>query len=177
MSNQDYLQRVMAICTSLGIDTDHVRAKNLVMWNEPEVLVDAETRADGLVLQLTPEASHAWSVMRNAAGHDGVVLYLVSGYRSLERQHAIFKRKLADGVMLDAILQVNAPPGYSEHHSGRAIDIGTPDRKDLEQAFEDTRAFAWLNEHAPSHGFTLSFPPDNPFGYVYEPWHWLYTAG
>jgi hypothetical protein len=43
-----------------------------------------------------------------------------------------------------------------------------------EELFEDTAAFAWLNAHAADHGYTLSFPRDNPEGYIYEPWHWCF---
>ncbi|RTL24879.1 MAG: hypothetical protein EKK49_20850, partial [Rhodocyclaceae bacterium] len=35
-------------------------------------------------------------------------------------------------------------------------------------------AFVWLNAHAAGHGYTLSFPRNNPEGYLYEPWHWCF---
>ena len=74
------------------------------------------------------------------------------------------------------ILQVNAAPGYSEHHGGEALDIGTPGEPPAEESFETTPAFAWLSQHAARHGFSLSYPRDNPHGIVYEPWHWRFRA-
>src|SRR3546814_13583170 len=62
--------------------------------------------------------------MHDAAAIDGVELLLISAFRSIEFQAALVRDKLARGITIDEILMVNAPPGYSEHHSGRAIDIG-----------------------------------------------------
>ena len=71
-------------------------------------------------------------------------LEAISGYRSHDYQLGIFERKLARGQTVDEILTVNAAPGYSEHHSGCALDIGTPDEPPAEESFEQTPAFAWL---------------------------------
>ena len=74
--------------------------------------------------------------------------------------------------------EVSAPPGYSEHHTGYAIDIG--DGKvpatDLSPKFANTAAFRWLEQNAPRYSFELSFPPDNPQGISYEPWHWRFVG-
>ena len=82
------------------------------------------------------------------------------------------EKNLAQGLPLDAILRANAYPGFSEHHTGRAIDIGSPDCAHFEEIFETTREFLWLSEHAARFGFQLSYPRDNTAGIVYEPWHW-----
>ncbi|HPF74253.1 MAG TPA: D-alanyl-D-alanine carboxypeptidase family protein, partial [Xanthomonadaceae bacterium] len=66
-------------------------------------------------------------------------------------------------------------PGFSEHHSGNALDIGTPDEPPAEESFENTAAFDWLCENAPNFGFQLSYPRNNPHGIVYEPWHWCWS--
>lgn len=81
------------------------------------------------------------------------------------------------GQTLQQILQVNAAPGYSEHHSGDALDIGTPGEPPAEESFERTAAFAWLRAHAAGFGYRMSYPRDNPHGIVYEPWHWRWHAG
>ncbi|MFX5776691.1 D-alanyl-D-alanine carboxypeptidase family protein, partial [Acinetobacter baumannii] len=52
---------------------------------------------------------------------------------------------------------MNAAPGFSEHHSGHALDIGTPGDAPAEESFETTDAFAWLQAHAGGHGFHLSY--------------------
>nr|CCP41086.1 D-alanyl-D-alanine carboxypeptidase [Xanthomonas translucens pv. translucens DSM 18974] len=106
-----------------------------------------------------------------------MVLEAISGYRSHDYQLGIFARKFARGQALQQILQVNAAPGYSEHHSGDALDIGTPGEPPAEESFERTAAFAWLRAHAAGFGYRMSYPRDNPHGIVYEPWHWRWHAG
>ena len=77
-------------------------------------------------------------------------------------------------LSLDSILEVSAPPGYSEHHTGRAVDITTDDSPELEIEFERTAAFRWLCRRAGDFGFSLSYPQGNRHGYAYEPWHWCH---
>ena len=74
--------------------------------------------------------------------------------------------------------EVSAPPGYSEHHTGYAIDIGDGNAPttNLETDFASTAAFRWLEQNALKYSFELSFPPDNPQGVSYEPWHWRFVG-
>lgn len=158
----------------LGIQASVIDRRSLPACREAERLVVAETGNDGRVHRLTPEASAAWARMKGEARRAGVMLYIVSAYRSVERQARIIRRKLERGQPIEDILRVSAPPGYSEHHTGRAVDIGTRDSTPLEIGFDRTPAFAWLRDHASEFGFRLSYPPGNPGGYQYEPWHWLH---
>ncbi len=69
-----------------------------------------------------------------------------------------------------------AIPGFSEHHSGRAIDIHTKGKNILDEEFESTEEFIWLSKNAAQFEFRLSYPRSNSFGIIYEPWHWFYTG-
>jgi len=109
-----------------------------------------------------------------AAAQDGVVLHVVSAYRSTEYQLGILRRKLDRGQTIDDILRVSAAPGYSEHHSGRALDLTTPGCIALEEEFEHSPAFSWLNASASRFAFRLSFPRGNCHGIAFEPWHWCW---
>ena len=73
--------------------------------------------------------------------------------------------------------RVSAPPGYSEHSTGFAIDIGDATKReaDFETEFENTEAFKWLIKNAAKFHFKLSFTKDNKF-IDYEPWHWRYEG-
>jgi len=124
--------------------------------------------------RLAPEAAEAWTSLCAAAARDGVRLLLVSGFRSVARQREIVQRKLAAGVPWTEILRVNAYPGHSEHHTGRAIDIGSPHSVHLNEQFETTPEFHWLVGQAGRFGFTLSYPRGGESGVGYEPWHWLW---
>ncbi len=68
-----------------------------------------------------------------------------------------------------------APPGFSEHHTGNAIDIGTYRIENLQEEFESTKAFNSLKENAHLFNFYMSYPKYNQYGFIYEPWHWCYT--
>ncbi len=137
-------------------------------------LVDTEADCFGRPSKLHPAAALAWQNMQLAAQQNGVQLQLVSAYRSLTYQADLIHKKLNQGQALDAILQTNAAPGHSEHHTGCAVDIGTTGQTPLEQQFDQTVAFTWLQKHAASHGFKMSYPKDNPHGIIYEPWHWCH---
>lgn len=121
---------------------------------------------------LDPGAARAWLAMREAAAADGVTLSIVSAFRSHERQAEIVARKRKLGQTWEQILRLSAYPGFSEHHTGCAIDVGTPGADDLTERFADSPAFAWLEENAGRFGFNLSYPRENPHGVAYEPWHW-----
>ncbi len=168
---------LLACWHRLGLDEKVLAEKNLTLFTEPESLTLAETGSDGREHYLEPAAARAWSSMKRAARLESVDIHIVSAFRSIERQSRILETKLQAGQHLEAILAVSAPPGCSEHHTGRAIDIGTGDSRPLELEFERTEAFRWLEAHAARYGFRLSFPPDNAHGYDYEPWHWCHSPG
>jgi D-alanyl-D-alanine carboxypeptidase len=158
----------------LGLDEAYGERCGLPLVPEPTWLALAGVDRYRRPLWLLPQAARAWSLLQNAALRDGILLDAISGYRSHDYQLGIFERKLARGLDIDAILTVNAAPGYSEHHSGRALDIGTPGEAPAEESFERTPAFDWLCENAAAYGFAMSYPRDNPHGIVYEPWHWCH---
>jgi zinc D-Ala-D-Ala carboxypeptidase len=158
----------------LGISIDIVAARSLPLHLEASDLVIAETDAKGKEYLLTPPAA-AWCTMKAAAVASGIKLRIFSAFRSIERQAEIIRAKFEKGISLEDILRVNAPPGYSEHHTGRAIDITTDGMRSLAQDFEHSAAFQWLDENAPRFGYSLSFPRNNRYGFIYEPWHWCFT--
>lgn len=124
---------------------------------------------------LVPDAAQAWRRLCWAALQEDIVLELVSTFRSVPDQQRIIARKLRLGQDLLSICAVNAPPGFSEHHSGCAVDLAAPGAPVLTEDFERTATFAWLNQHAARFGFTLSYPRNNAQGYIYEPWHWCWA--
>lgn len=162
---------------TLGIDGDAYAARTgLAIEPEPAWLASAGHDRYRRALWLRVDAARGWRGLVGAARRDGIVLEAVSGYRSHDYQAGIIERKLARGLGIDDILAVNAAPGWSEHHSGRAVDISAPGEPAAEESFEATPAFAWLRANAPALGFAMSYPRDNPHGIVYEPWHWRYAA-
>jgi zinc D-Ala-D-Ala carboxypeptidase len=160
----------------LGIPLDYGKSRGLKQLEEATTLVAIGTHPDGREIQLAPKAAQAWTRMLHAAAADAVTLVPLSGFRSIARQAEIIRAKRSAGESLKSILTTVAAPGYSEHHTGRAIDIGTPESPELTEGFAETPAFAWLKAHAAEHGFSLSYPQGNAHGIIYEPWHWCFKG-
>jgi len=116
--------------------------------------------------------------MREEAKKDGIYLVFLSGFRSINLQNDIFfSLKSIRNQEAAERARVSAPPGYSEHSTGFAIDIGdaTQRETDFEIDFENTDAFGWLIKNAAKFHFKLSFSKDNKY-IDYEPWHWRYEG-
>lgn len=117
--------------------------------------------------------------MTQAARRDGVRIVPISGFRTRSEQETLFFGiKAQRGQNVETRAEVSAPPGYSEHHTGYAVDIGDANQPgtNLSQSFAETRAYQWMEANAPRFSFELSFPPDNLQGVSFEPWHWRFVG-
>lgn len=160
----------------LGLLQHHLDACRMTREDEATVLVDAGIDIFDRPIQMTPGTERHWQQMRQHAANDNIELQIVSAFRSIKYQCGLFQRKLKSGIALEDILKVNAIPGFSQHHTGRALDLSTPGFEPLTESFEASRAFAWLTQHAIEHRFSLSYPRNNHQGIDYEPWHWAYQG-
>ncbi len=161
----------------LGIPADYAqRAERRLQPEAKRLVFIGRAQDDGRILRLTPRAATAWKRMQAAAAKDGATLLPLSAFRSVARQTTIIRRKLARGQVIEDILRVSAVPGCSEHHTGRALDLGSPKAMTLTAAFARTREFRWLKRHATKFGFHLSYPRGNRSGIAYEPWHWCWRS-
>lgn len=173
---EEYRQRIARLHRELGIPSDYARRHGMPLQLECTDLVETEADVFGRQPLLEAAAFAAWRRMKAGALKEGVELLIVSAYRSVDYQTNIFAAKLSRGLPLTDILKVNAAPGFSEHHTGTAVDIGCRAVEHLSEDFEDSEAFRWLTDRADDFGFRLSFGRDNPFGVTYEPWHWRYVG-
>jgi D-alanyl-D-alanine carboxypeptidase len=134
--------------------------------------------ADGSI-KLRKAAAKAYREMVAAAQQEGISIVPISGFRSLEDQKYLYFDVKADRNQNAAErAKVSAPPGYSEHHTGYAVDIGdgnTP-ALNLSPDFDKTAAYRWLKDNANRYSFELSFTKNNRQGVSYEPWHWRYVG-
>lgn len=116
--------------------------------------------------------------MFNEAQANGLVLTILSGYRSASTQSIIYNNSVGQ-VGEEQTRRYIAFPGQSEHQTGLAIDIATsPEECSLKWCFENTGAGQWLRENAHRFGFILRYPKDKETitGYNYEPWHFRYLG-
>lgn len=171
-----FKQKIAALLLRLGIDEDYGLQHQLDLCEECSQLVSIGKDMFDREQSMSLHAGRAWSEMKQVAASAGIELQLVSAYRSVDYQAGIIQRKLDRGQSVDQILKASAAPGYSEHHSGNALDISTPGYTPLEEEFEHSPAFDWLKKSAGSYGFTMSYPRNNPHGVCYEPWHWCWAT-
>ena len=125
------------------------------------------------------EIYESFKEMQSMAAQRGISLQLLSGYRSIDLQRDIFyeNKSIRNQTAVERSW-VSAPPGYSEHSTGYAIDVGDGDYPEthFEVEFEQTPAFQWMKRFAPKYHFVLSFPLNNKQGVTYEPWHWRFEG-
>jgi len=124
------------------------------------------------------EAGKALMQLIYAARDEGVWIVPVSGFRTIEEQKKLFEAQIKRRGSEQAAASFSAPPGYSEHATGLAVDLtdGRFPKQDVTLEFEKTDAFRWLTRHAKEFGFQMSFPNNNSQGVSYEPWHWRFVG-
>ena len=122
-----------------------------------------------------------------AAKEDGIDLWVISSYRTIDYQQQNFDRSVQqrmdngmtyDDAYADTLREV-AMPGESEHNAGLAMDIMSIEYTSMDDAgFENTKAFEWLDKHAAEYGFILRFPKDKESitEIIYEPWHYRFVG-
>lgn len=136
---------------------------------EPKNLVNIEGQ------RMEKVAADAMSKMVKDMRSDGLSIILQSGYRSEELQTSIYNRNVQNRGQERAD-KYSARPNSSEHQTGLAMDLSTDGT--LEETFENTPQFKWLNENAHKYGFIMRYPKDKVYmtGYEYEPWHYRYVG-
>ncbi len=127
---------------------------------------------------LAKEAKESWHKMVIAAKDEGVNLIPISGFRSIKDQKVLWVNQVKRRGSEKEAAKRSAPPGFSEHHTGYAIDIADIDTpsSDLNSSFDQTPSYQWLSKNARQFGWENSFPVNNKQGISYEPWHWRYVG-
>ena len=143
---------------------------------EPNILFDAPSRDPRRLLSLP--VVRASEKLFAAGREQGIFLYGISGYRSYERQKALYETRLKQKEKSYVDLYL-APPGASEHQTGLALDVSCPSVSlQLEDCFASTTEGKWLASHAPLYGFIIRYPKNKELitGYGWEPWHIRYVG-
>lgn len=116
--------------------------------------------------QVSKTIKYPLQTLFTAASEQSINLTINSGYRDAERQKIIFDERVSQLGLQEAKSTV-ALPGYSEHQTGLAVDLGG-----------DSNAYSWLKANCWSYGFILRYPKgcEEITGYSYEPWHFRYIG-
>lgn len=126
--------------------------------------------------QLRAEAAQAMDAMISAAAAQGLDLGVQSAYRPYEYQVGLFSAQVSRFGEERAEVQV-ARPGYSEHQTGLAADVGGGGC-DIESCFATTAEGQWVAAHAAEFGWLVRYPEgrQDVTGFKYEPWHVRYVG-
>ena len=151
--------------------------------------LDAAYTLYGKSIDLEVTTAAALQAMLLCMRAEGITdTYVTSGYRSYTYQSQLFALYVNQEMSKNPTLtreqataiaeRYSARPGYSEHQSGLCVDLMTTTMGNLDVSFENTAAFAWLQENAAQFGFILRYPKEKEdvTGYMYEPWHYRFVG-
>ena len=157
---------------------------NLIIGNKlnyfgdyiPDDLVSVD---DDYIMQagvmLKSEAYEYLKQMFDDARSEGYYFYISTAYRSYDFQKALYDSYLLKDTM-EVVDTYSSRPGFSDHQTGLACDIGMPGYKF--EMFTDTDECRWLHGNAYKYGFILRYPEgkENITKYKYESWHFRYVG-
>jgi zinc D-Ala-D-Ala carboxypeptidase len=174
-----YLSRSTSVPTAAVASTT-VPAEDVVLGHfRYEEAPSSELQSIGNGYQMRSAAATQFKAMTSAARAAGINITTISAFRTVaEQKRLFFDIKAERAQVTTKRAEVSAPPNYSEHHTGYAVDLGDASLPgtNLNQGFENTPAFKWLKANAPRYSVELSFPEGNAQGVSYEPWHWRYVG-
>ncbi len=135
---------------------------------------DLTSVGDGQYLR-APAAAALLSLFASAAA-DGLSIHADSGYRSYTYQVSVHDNVVASLGQSEADIG-SARPGYSEHQTGWAVDVGG-DGCEIATCFGTTPDGRWVAANAYRYGFIVRYPQglQGITGYEYEPWHIRYVG-
>ncbi|MBX8937275.1 MULTISPECIES: M15 family metallopeptidase [Enterococcus] len=134
-----------------------------------------------------------YEAFSEAATKAGFPLVVISAFRSVESQNEVFNTNVSGLVNGNGMSEEDAiaktketitEPGYSEHHTGLAIDVvdqdwyNTYSSQVLDASYGDQPGAKWIAENAPKYGFIIRYLKDRQdiTGITYEPWHIRYVG-
>ena len=117
--------------------------------------------------------------MLAAAQSQGVIITIVSSYRSYASQTYIYNNYVAQNGQ-ELTDTFSARPGYNEHQTGLAIDFGSTTNANcnFDVCYMTATEGTWLAANASNYGFLLRYAEEKQYltGYKAEPWHYRYIG-
>ena len=153
-------------------------------WEENVVLVDTKNACDEDI-QVEKKAFEQYKKLKEDVNEElkkyNATIELDSTYRSVAEQQKLWDEWSADPEKgPEYVKKFVAVPGYSEHHTGLAIDICLIIDGEIVADNDDMIAqreiFSKVHAELAKYGFILRYleGKDDITGYAYEPWHLRY---
>jgi len=171
MDKPDYEEAVPVdkFSPDMLVNKHHVLSEDFVP--NDLVKIDGDYASDDM--ECSHIALNAYKEMSDAAKKDGYEIVINSAYRSYQEQVELNDYYLKQYGQ-DYADKYVAKPGYSEHQTGLAFDIGS--RK--VNVFANSKEYTWMQDNAYKYGFILRFTKkdENITGFRSEPWHYRYVG-
>ncbi|MBO5165517.1 MAG: M15 family metallopeptidase, partial [Lachnospiraceae bacterium] len=155
-------------------------------WNKMEegYVPELKELADGHMIDA--RIADALMEMIRGAKKAGHTIYILSAYRSMEKQISLYEAEVAEWLEAgysevkaeEKAGTVVAVPGTSEHQLGLAVDLVSSKHVKLDEDAEKTEGYKWLVNNCHKYGFILRYPngATDITGIIYEPWHFRYVG-
>lgn len=139
------------------------------------VELDSSCKISGKSVKLVKEAADAFKKLSEDAAALEYCILGMSGYRTYAYQENLYNKYLKNDTQ-ENVDTYSARPGYSEHHTGLALDVQT-DKVSFSN-FGQTKEFEWLLDNAHKYGFVIHYTTENQHitGYMPEEWHIRYVG-
>ena len=146
---------------------------------ESKVVLEEATNRYGETYKVEKKALEQFLKLQKELADEGIYIELDSTTRSVAEQQKLWDDWTVEKGE-DYVKKYVAVPGYSEHHTGLAIDVCLDkDGKridDNDEMIAEREIFAKVHEKLAKYGFILRYleGKDAETGYSYEPWHFRY---
>ncbi len=100
---------------------------------------------------------------------------IISGYRPYLMEYFL----VCDLLKKESFLTKYPLPGFSEHQTGLALDIGIYQNNKFKMlTYHNQKEITWLDNNAYKYGFIVRYPQDKEkiTDYTYMPWHLRYVG-
>ena len=147
-------------------------------WEDAVQIVHM-TNSEGSDVEVEAKAYDAYQALKADLEKEGVYVDLDSAFRNVADQQRIMDEFTRDHGA-DYAKKTVAPPGYSEHHTGLALDLYLIiDGKEIDEnadMMEHPEIWEKIHAKLADHGFILRYldGDEHITGYAYEPWHIRY---
>lgn len=147
-------------------------------WEE-KLEIESCVNTVGNTVEVEKKAYDAYLKLKADLEDEGIYVDLDSAYRSVAEQQRIMD-DFIEQYGIEYATKTVATPGYSEHHTGLALDlyliIDGVDVDENEDMIQYVDIWATIHEKLPQYGFILRYLDGKEYitGYGYEPWHLRY---
>lgn len=157
--------------------------KYLILVNKNNKMIDkkifeiVEYKTIDTKVYIEKETLNSFLKLKNKIKKEGYIIDIESGYRTIEHQEKVLN-EIIEEKSIEYAKKYVAVPGYSEHHTGLAIDILLYENGKIycDHSLKNHKVLELITKYAPQYGFIIRYPKKKKkiTGYNYEPWHLRY---